>query len=264
MYEQVTRSIRQPDGVEPIEWRKISAAWAVDEDISRLLKSLPNWMTLVIEPYHALSTPSSMLTSPPSTTPMTMAAESADDIRRRNERESEILIGNLGMQKKIETWEMITESTHIRSLANMNESIEWFSTRVRATIAQLPKLVQDQLRTAKVQVTIDGVCEQHETLSGGLERRLQQLDDMSGTCLLILHLEVRVHLFHHLLPLARLSNHVVGAWQSQEADAQVRVTEFSALMKIRSPKGLSGVRRNFRRPTEVEASDQNYITLFLL
>ena len=50
MYEHITRSIRQPDNMEPQEWRKISAAWAVDEDISRLLKSLPNWLHLVIEP----------------------------------------------------------------------------------------------------------------------------------------------------------------------------------------------------------------------
>jgi hypothetical protein len=34
-------------GVEPTEWRKISAAWSVDEDISRLLKSLPNWTSLM-------------------------------------------------------------------------------------------------------------------------------------------------------------------------------------------------------------------------
>jgi exocyst complex component 4 len=103
----------------------------------------------------------------------------------------------------------------------MNESIEWFSTRVRTTMSQLPTSILDQLRNARVQVTIDGVCERHETLAAGIERRLQQLDEMAATCLLMLHLEVRVHLFHHLLPLARHSNHVVGVWKSQEADAQV-------------------------------------------
>jgi hypothetical protein len=34
-------------GVDSSEWRKISAAWAVDEDISRLLKSLPNYTSLM-------------------------------------------------------------------------------------------------------------------------------------------------------------------------------------------------------------------------
>lgn len=92
VYDQATRSIRQPEGMEPMEWRKISAAWAVDPDISRLLKSLPNWLSLVIEPLQALQTPS--LFSPP-TAPTTPMVESADEIRRRNQRESEILICKL-------------------------------------------------------------------------------------------------------------------------------------------------------------------------
>ena len=47
-----------------VEWNKISANWAVDEDISRCLKSLPNWTTLVVEPLQATFTPSQLFSPP--------------------------------------------------------------------------------------------------------------------------------------------------------------------------------------------------------
>lgn len=65
--QEATRSIRQPEGrPEPEAWRKISAAWAVDEDISRLLKSLPNWLSLVEGGRDAGDAPTPSITSPPS------------------------------------------------------------------------------------------------------------------------------------------------------------------------------------------------------
>lgn len=66
--------------------RKISAAWAVDEDISLLLKSLPNWFAVS----HHEATPTPSATTP---TVLLPANESESEIRQRNERESEILIG---------------------------------------------------------------------------------------------------------------------------------------------------------------------------
>lgn len=70
------------------EKRKISAAWAVDEDISRLLKSLPNWF--MVSSYEGTSTPS--VNTPSAVSP---TSESESDVCYRNERESEILIGKL-------------------------------------------------------------------------------------------------------------------------------------------------------------------------
>ncbi len=64
---------------QPIEWRKISAAWAVDEDISRLLKSLPNWTSLVME----TSEENGIFSQTPQTAPQTPLAESAEEIRNR-------------------------------------------------------------------------------------------------------------------------------------------------------------------------------------
>lgn len=55
-----------------------------------------------------------------------------------------------------------------------------------------------------------------ETLREGLERRLGALEAMSATCLLMLHLELRVHVFYHLLPLARRPSHLLSARDAQE------------------------------------------------
>lgn len=41
-------------------------------------------------------------------------------------------------------------------------------------------------------------------LEEALKQRLNSLEQMAETCLLMLHLELRVHCFHHLLPLARI------------------------------------------------------------
>ncbi|KAJ1372572.1 hypothetical protein KIN20_034758 [Parelaphostrongylus tenuis] len=114
MYEKTTKSLSEVDGIG--SRRKISAAWAADEDISRLLMSLPNWLMTASE-----ATPS---------TPSVPNFESEKDIRQRNERESEILIGNLATQKKIERAELLTDMADVRALAALHESLRWFSHEV--------------------------------------------------------------------------------------------------------------------------------------
>lgn len=44
-----------------VEHSKISATWAVDEDISRLLKSLPSWTVIVNQTPAAELTPTGLL-----------------------------------------------------------------------------------------------------------------------------------------------------------------------------------------------------------
>uniref|UniRef100_A0A914NN86 Exocyst complex component Sec8 n=1 Tax=Meloidogyne incognita TaxID=6306 RepID=A0A914NN86_MELIC len=45
-YSQITM-LRQPQGDVLVEYPKLSAAWVVDEDIARLLKSLPSWTAIL-------------------------------------------------------------------------------------------------------------------------------------------------------------------------------------------------------------------------
>jgi len=47
-------------------------------------------------------------------------------------------MGNLGTQKKIEQWETIDDLNHIRALATMHESLEWFAACMRRSLQQLP------------------------------------------------------------------------------------------------------------------------------
>ncbi|KHN88159.1 Exocyst complex component 4 [Toxocara canis] len=197
VYEKIIRP--SSEGEEGRERRKISAAWAVDEDISRLLKSLPNWF--MVSTYEATPTPS--LGTPSALPPIT---ESESDIRQRNERESEILIGNLGTAKQLVREELITDMELIRSLVCMHESLKWFCSSMRALIIALPESARTAMHKCFIQMQSPNSELSHteENIYAAVERRLSELDAMADTCLLIIHLELRVHCFFHLLPLARI------------------------------------------------------------
>ncbi|VDK47269.1 unnamed protein product [Anisakis simplex] len=199
VYERIIRP--SSEGEEGRERRKISAAWAVDEDISRLLKSLPNWF--MVSTYESTPTPS--LGTPSALLPCT---ESESDIRQRNERESEILIGNLGTAKQLVRDELITDMELIRSLVCMHESLKWFCSSMRSLIASLPESARNAMRNCLIQIQSStselSAQTQQENIYSAVERRLSELDSMADTCLLIIHLELRVHCFFHLLPLARV------------------------------------------------------------
>lgn len=103
-----------PAVTDPLSRRpKLSAAWTADDDISRLLMSLPNW--------HAASI-----------SPSTPAVESEQDVGERNKRESEILIGNLGTQaqNRLSESDLITDMNDIKMFASLHESLRWFSNEV--------------------------------------------------------------------------------------------------------------------------------------
>uniref|UniRef100_A0A8R1U1L6 Exocyst complex component Sec8 n=2 Tax=Onchocerca TaxID=6281 RepID=A0A8R1U1L6_ONCVO len=183
------------------EKRKISAAWAVDEDISRLLKSLPNWF--MVSSYENASAPSMNTSSAVSPT-----SESESDVCDRNERESEILIGNLGTAKQLVRDELITDIEVIRSLACIHESLKWFCSSMRSLIGKLPESSRNAMRKCVVQLQRTDengtVHQSEEHIAAALDSRLADLDTKADTCLLIIHLELRVHCFFHLLPLARV------------------------------------------------------------
>lgn len=82
----------------------------------RLLMSLPNWQTAA-----ATAIPN---------TPTTPAVESEQEIRARNERESGIMISNLGTQRRIERTELIEDMADIRDLACLHESLRWSAVEV--------------------------------------------------------------------------------------------------------------------------------------
>ena len=84
------RGLVQPDAEDK---RIISAQWAKDEDISRFLKSLPNWRTLA--------------------TTSNSNEESLEDIEKRNTKETEILVQNLG-SSDIPAHEILSDPNQLR------------------------------------------------------------------------------------------------------------------------------------------------------
>ena len=160
------RGVVQPESEDK---RIISAQWAKDEDIARFLKALPNWQ--------AVQEPSSEVT------------ESPQEVEARNAKETTMLKRNLGGYQDIPAHEILYDPNQLRSLAQLQESLDWFSKAVLALaagfrasnaskIGNLPRLSENSVQT--------------------LTSLAREFEELADTCLLVLHLEVRVHCFHYL------------------------------------------------------------------
>uniref|UniRef100_A0A3P8R5R7 Exocyst complex component Sec8 n=1 Tax=Astatotilapia calliptera TaxID=8154 RepID=A0A3P8R5R7_ASTCA len=152
----------------------ISASWAKDEDISRLLQSLPNWANMA-QPRQTRQ----------------KREDEEDFTRAAFAKESEVLTGNLG-DKLIPQNEILRDVSDLKALANLHESMEWLACRLKTFFATLVFLPNKQIL---------------QTLND-LSRGFQ---DIADRCLLVLHLEVRVHCFHYLIPLTKQGNYAIVA-----------------------------------------------------
>ncbi|XP_054844651.1 exocyst complex component 4 [Eublepharis macularius] len=179
------RSIVQSD-----EKLVISASWAKDDDITRLLKSLPNWINMA---------------QPKQLRPK--REEEEDFIRTAFGKESEVLIGNLG-DKLIPQQEILRDVSDLKALANMHESLEWLSSRTKAAFSNLPMAQMSPGQESHANMDLPPVSEQIMQTLTELARSFQEMADR---CLLVLHLEVRVHCFHYLIPLAKQGNYAIVA-----------------------------------------------------
>uniref|UniRef100_A0A8C8R778 Exocyst complex component Sec8 n=1 Tax=Pelusios castaneus TaxID=367368 RepID=A0A8C8R778_9SAUR len=180
------RSIAQSD-----EKLVISASWAKDDDITRLLKSLPNWINMA---------------QPKQLRPK--REEEEDFIRAAFGKESEVLIGNLG-DKLIPQQEILRDVSDLKALANMQESLEWLAGRTKAAFSSLPTAqTPSPGQDSHANMDLPPVSEQIMQTLSELSKSFQ---DMADRCLLVLHLEVRVHCFHYLIPLAKQGNYAIVA-----------------------------------------------------
>nr|CAD7443373.1 unnamed protein product [Timema bartmani] len=106
------RGIVQPDSEDK---RICSAAWLKDEDISRFIKSLPNWTDLQAQKIvHQRRRPLRR--------EETTEEESPEDIRQRNMREAEILASNLG-EGGINAHEILSDVGQLKGLSQLQESM---------------------------------------------------------------------------------------------------------------------------------------------
>ncbi|XP_069657635.1 exocyst complex component 4 [Haliaeetus albicilla] len=180
------RSIVQSD-----EKLVISASWAKDDDISRLLKSLPNW---------------SNMAQPKQLRPK--REEEEDFIRAAFGKESEVLIGNLG-DKLIPQQEILRDVSDLKALANMHESLEWLAGRTKAAFANL-STTQTVSPGQDSHASMEHLPASEQILQT-LSELARSFQEMADRCLLVLHLEVRVHCFHYLIPLAKQGNYAIVA-----------------------------------------------------
>ncbi|XP_016077738.1 PREDICTED: exocyst complex component 4 [Miniopterus natalensis] len=169
----------------------ISASWAKDDDISRLLKSLPNWINMA---------------QPKQLRPK--REEEEDFIRAAFGKESEVLIGNLG-DKLIPPQDILRDVSDLKALANMHESLEWLAGRTKSAFSNLS--TSQMLSPAQDGHTNLDLPPVSEQIMQTLSELAKAFQDMADRCLLVLHLEVRVHCFHYLIPLAKEGNYAIVA-----------------------------------------------------
>uniref|UniRef100_A0A1A9X211 Exocyst complex component Sec8 n=1 Tax=Glossina brevipalpis TaxID=37001 RepID=A0A1A9X211_9MUSC len=115
------RGIVQPDSEEK---RIYSVAWLKDEDISRFLKTLPNWTDL--------KNSSQRLRQGKKLQRHNFEAseeESPQQVQQRNIREAEMLTSNLG-EGGISQQEILGDIGVLKELAVLQESMEWFSIQI--------------------------------------------------------------------------------------------------------------------------------------
>ncbi|KAF7635930.1 Sec8_exocyst domain-containing protein [Meloidogyne graminicola] len=220
-YSQITM-FRQTQGEVLIEYPKLSAAWVVDEDIARLLKSLPSWTAV----QNSLFSPSSeqILTPFGTSSSLSGLIESEQEIRERTQRESEILIGNLGTQKQLKQNDLITSLDNIRILACLHETLQWFISRMKEILSGLSPNAKKLTKTLIQINTANGVLLE-QMLCDAINDRIETLEKLSDSILLVLHLELRFHCFFHLLPIT-LNQNISSIYTTQQEEIDREVMEF--------------------------------------
>ncbi|KAK3096041.1 hypothetical protein FSP39_022371 [Pinctada imbricata] len=188
------------------ERRIISAMWAKDDDISRFLRSLPSWRMLQPSEGQEISTECS-----------------EEEIKALNSKEALILISNLtSSEAMIPQQEIITDITQMRTIANVHESLEWFAGRMKQFSTYLyarSGVTGLHARSGTGPDLTEYPPVSEKTLSS-LKMLVKDFQDLAEVCLLLLHLEVRVHCFYFLLPVAKQSNYA-GPIDDLDPDSNV-------------------------------------------
>lgn len=177
------RGIVQP---ETEDKRIYSVAWLKDEDISRFLKTLPNYLDL-----KTANTKSKQkkLRSEIS------EEDSPTQIQQRNTREAEMLTSNLG-DGGISQHEILSDIGVLKELAILQESMEWFAYRINEFATNLKRPISFTSKSGHT--TLPAELNQPVIIKDGMIKVLTNLalefDELANICLLVLHLEVRMTL----------------------------------------------------------------------
>ncbi|XP_031568752.1 exocyst complex component 4-like isoform X2 [Actinia tenebrosa] len=172
----------------------ISGTWAKDEDISRLLRSLPNWTNLQQQHHRQRKE----------------EEEDLEAIKIRNARGSEILTSNLG-EHILSKSEVLLDVGDLKTLANLQESMEWFGNHIRlfstglsaqsTSISIVTSETQERIKAQEIPPVTDEILKSLTSLA-------EDFQQLAETCILVLHLEIRCHCFYYLMPAVRMSSYV--------------------------------------------------------
>uniref|UniRef100_A0A182NRV9 Exocyst complex component Sec8 n=1 Tax=Anopheles dirus TaxID=7168 RepID=A0A182NRV9_9DIPT len=220
------RGIVQP---ETEDKRIYSVAWLKDDDITRFLKSLPNWTDLKSSNARLRQLQQKRLIK---TEPS--EEESPTQVQQRNVREAEMLTSNLG-EGGISQQEILSDVGVLKELAILQESMEWFAGRITEFAQELKKPIVNGLVTASPISTPGSpspagtatIVNSPVIVKDGMIKVLINLalefEELANTCLLVLHLEVRVQCFHYLRssPSDRYKANNPNKNDSLEPDAKV-------------------------------------------
>lgn len=160
--------------------------------------------------------------------------ESPTQVQQRNVREAEMLTSNLG-EGGISQQEILSDVGVLKELAILQESMEWFASRITEFAHDLKKPIVNGLVAASP-VTTPGspspagtatIVNSPVIVKDGMIKVLINLalefEELANTCLLVLHLEVRVQCFHYLRssPSDRYKANNPNKNDSLEPDAKV-------------------------------------------
>ncbi|XP_031568751.1 exocyst complex component 4-like isoform X1 [Actinia tenebrosa] len=194
----------------------ISGTWAKDEDISRLLRSLPNWTNLQQQHHRQRKE----------------EEEDLEAIKIRNARGSEILTSNLG-EHILSKSEVLLDVGDLKTLANLQESMEWFGNHIRlfstglsaqsTSISIVTSETQERIKALNPHqkevycrsgfMFLQGKNWQEippvtDEILKSLTSLAEDFQQLAETCILVLHLEIRCHCFYYLMPAVRMSSYV--------------------------------------------------------
>ena len=208
--------------VEKEEEKKIiSANWAKDEDISRCLKGLPNWVNL--SKYYNNASGQLYLNSQSSQSRMSNLSfdkqdESPEEVHQRNKRETELLISNITQDSLIPSNEVLNEVEQLKNLGQLQEAMEYLGFECIRLADGLP--TRQSMKSELDIVEFSSTYVQDEKLIATLKRLGKEFIELSECILLILHLECRVHCFYYLLRLFYPGSFVSNV-DNQEVDQEV-------------------------------------------
>ena len=118
-----------------------------------------------------------------------------------------------GYTVDIPTHEILYDPNQLRSLAQLQESLDWFSKAVLSLAAGFGA----SNASSKI-----GNLRLSENSVQTLTSLAREFEELSDTCLLVLHLEVRVHCFHYLHPQNIWKGPFAGGPESTEPLTAVR------------------------------------------